>query len=133
MTRWLLAGAVVLSLPLLMAGPAFAQVGGPQDPCRNLLANVEGIAKADIVVSTTAVRIFAASPTRIMALVENTSDTDAARCMTSNDGTPTATAGFKFPKGATLSFTLEGQRELKCIRDTSATANLAMSVWECTP
>jgi hypothetical protein len=110
-----------------------AQTSGPNDPCRNLVANEQGIASADILVSTTPVTILAAQGTRVEATVLNTSPSQAARCMMSGQGVPSATAGFFMPAGAALSFTLEGQKALLCVRDTTATADLAMSTWSCTP
>jgi hypothetical protein len=110
-----------------------AQTSGPNDPCRNLEANLQGIASADIIVSTTPVTILAARGTRVQAIVLNASPSQAARCMSSTQGVPSATAGFFLPAGAAIELALESQKQLACIRDTSATLDLTISAWECTP
>lgn len=125
--RWWFMAVLLLG----WASAGQAQLAGPQDPCRNPMANVQGVGNGDIQVGLTAVTIFAVNQTRVSVIVLNTSATDDVRCMTNNQGIPTASAGFRFPHGQSLAFSLEGQREMKCIREASATADVFLSAWEC--
>jgi len=124
-------GGLLLVAVLLGSGvDGGAQQIGPSDACRHARANVQGIARAPITVSTTAVTVIAKNPAICKAIIFNKSSTQMVNCAGINDGDPTAVAGFPVPAGAALSLDLEAQDGWRCVRDTSATADADLAVLE---
>jgi len=98
-----------------------------QPSCRRVLSNRKGVAKADIVVSTTAVTVADANTARCSLLIYNSSTFDMRCSDLTNDGAPTATTGVVVPAGQGRGFELEGQGQWQCIRTgtSDAAANVA--------
>lgn len=125
MRRWL----TVVVLLLLVSG-AQAQQAGKQDTCRNLKANPSGTGRQPITVSTSAITVVAANQKLCDAVLTNTSNTQKLRCAAIPDGDPTASAGFDFLPLQVISLEFAAQKGLKCVRDTSASADVIVSVIE---
>jgi hypothetical protein len=93
--------------------PAYspAQSGG----CRRMIVNRLGVARADIVVSNTAIAVMPSNTSRCAAILFNSSLNDI-RCRDTADGAPTATVGLLIPGGQGRTMDLEGQNAWNCIR-----------------
>jgi hypothetical protein len=132
---WAVARACGLLLCLaLVPTMALAQGQiGRNDNCRQLKANLSGVAGADIVVDVTAVTVIAANQSLCGATITNLSNTNPVRCRAIPEGQPTATVGVYLGPGGTLGLSLEAQRGINCIRDTSATGSAALNTMELTP
>jgi hypothetical protein len=118
----------VVALLLLAASLASAQ-----QLCRMGRANRQGTARADLVISTTAVTVVGRNETLCGALILNCSTSQAMRCAFRSDGAPTATAGQLVPVGQKLELGYEASDGILCIRDTSATGDSCASVTELFP
>lgn len=101
--------------------------------CEKALINQQGVDRADIVVSTTAVVVALANRNRCELVILNTSLDQDIRCLSSLQGDPTATKGFLLYAGLGIILTFEGRHQWKCIRDSTATADSAVSVSEVVP
>ncbi len=109
----LLAGASLLILPWASQ----AQTCTP----RQWLTNTQGVAKADITVSTVAVTVLGANGSCCQALIYNNS-ANGMRCMSSRDGDPTSTTGTVVPATTGLLLGPECRLAVKCIRTGGADA-----------
>ncbi len=108
----LLVGAV-----LLPSGESAAQTCTP----RQWRTNTQGVAKADITVSSTAVTVLGANGSCCQALLYNNS-ANAMRCASSVDGDPTATTGTVVAGTTALLLGPECRLAVKCIRSGGSDA-----------
>ena len=127
MVRWL-----VVAVLLLLAIGVQAQQTGPQDACRQLKAN-PGNTRQNYTVGTSAVTVVAANPKLCDAIIQNLSNTQSILCAAIPDGDPTGTAGFELRPLGIHSLELAAQRGYKCIRKSTATADVEVSVAEVEP
>ena len=106
---------------LLLPGASQAQTCTP----RQWQTNTQGVAKADITVSATAVTVLGANGSCCQALIYNNS-ANAMRCASSLDGDPTATTGTVVAGTTALLLGAECRLAVKCIRSggSDAVANV---------
>lgn len=122
-------GLLSLVCWLALVGLAWGQAG---ERCKHRYENRSGTARADITVSTAAVTVIAANTALCKASITNTSTTNALRC--GPVGTdPTATTGVKILPYQVWSLDQDAQLGVRCIRDTSAGADIAVTTMEYEP
>ena len=95
---------------------------GPNDACRgwDVLPNVT--------VTTSAVTVLAADPKLCGVIIMNRSNADVMRCRGIAAGDPTSTLGIPVDPGGVLTLDLQAQRGVKCVRDTTAAADVPVVV-----
>jgi hypothetical protein len=91
------------------------------------LSNPNGIAGADLPISTTPVVVITPDVITCEGIVVNTSSLQALRCRGPEDGTVSATAGTILKPGGVLKLGAEARTGLACVRDTTAQADAAVS------
>lgn len=127
MSRRLLLGVLLLALGVVARSEAQTN-----EKCKLTTPNRSGTAGADITVSTAAVTVIAANTALCKAMMTNLSQTNAIRCRAIGTD-PTATTGFKVLPYQVLALDQDAQLGLKCIRDTTATGDVTVTVLEFEP
>lgn len=101
--------------------------------CTTKKSNVQGVAGADVIITSTLKTVIAARADACGAVLINNSPTQTLRCRGPEDGPATLAAGFKMEPKTALGFTVEIRTGLQCILDSTATGNGALSVLEVWP
>jgi hypothetical protein len=102
--------------------------GGGGPTCLTKLSNPNGLAGADIPISTTPFVVFTPDVTSCEGIVVNTSSLHALRCRGPEDGMVSATAGTIIKPGGVLKLGAEARTGLACIRDTSAPSDVGVTI-----
>lgn len=102
-----------------------ASVQAQQTNCRKVRANVQN-AGSDIVVSSTPATVLEANTSRCTAVIYNYTANDMRCRDVTNDGVPSATAGYLVSAGHWLSLGIEGQGRWQCIRVGGSDATVSV-------
>jgi hypothetical protein len=128
MMRWFSVGLFVLLVWVATAG---AQ--GLGENCRHGTPNRNGTAGANITVGVAAVTVVTPNTNLCKAFVTNISSSQSIRCRQVDGTEVTATNGFQLLPQQVMAMDKDAQLGFRCIRDTTATGDSAVSVYEIEP
>ena len=125
--RWVFLGTVLV---LLWSAPSWAQQG---EQCQHGFPNRNGVSGGNITVGTTPVTVVTPNTRLCRAFVTNVSTNQSLRCRQVDGTEVTATGGFQVLPQQVMSMDKDAQLGWRCVRDTTATADAAVSVYEIEP
>lgn len=115
----MLKGLVTIGVIVLTVSQVAGQTTRSTTTCNVPKSNVQGVSRADVVVTDVPATVLAVDANRCSALLRNTGAADV-RCASDNEAAPSPTAGTLIPTGQGLGLGVgEATRLWRCVRVAS--------------